>query len=122
VATRGSLTLEKTIVNEGGQVDCTVRFRDRAGADSVPTTAEYRVYDLDNQRVITDWTSLGTMAADMNFTLDKDDTTLEGRPIGDRLSTPTYRRVLTVVADRNLATQVVVARKFRVQNVSGFSA
>lgn len=117
MATRGAIVLDNTIVEEAGQLQGTVRFRDRDGADSIPTTAEYMVYDLDHNRTITGWTSLGTPAADMDFTLDRSDLTLEGRTISDRFTGPLFRRILTIVADRGLDTQVVLTRKFRIKNV-----
>lgn len=106
-----AISLETLTVNEGSQLPGVVNFRSRAtGTGSVPTTAEYKVYDYERETVITDWTSLGTPAARMTFTLDKDDTRLD-----DALTKRSFSRVLLIAADRGLATQVVEQRRFRVQ-------
>jgi len=121
MANRMAISLRALEVIEGSQLTGTVSFRDDVTESaSIPTTAEYRVWDLDRNEMITDWTSLGEPAAQMPILLTPSDTSLESdsdnrRITGSRLR----RRSLIVAADRGLSTQVIDVRHFRVRNAYG---
>lgn len=117
-----AIRFEDLTANEGSQLPVVVNFRNRvAGTASTPTTAEYKVMDIENEEVITDWTSMGTPDTRMTLQLDKDDLSLDqSRSRVEFSRSADQRRLLIVAADRGLSTQVIEQRQFRVRNVGGF--
>lgn len=109
-----AIQLPATRIDERTNLPVTARFRTRStGADSAPTTAHYKLFNMSTRDTIKEFTSL-TAAADISFTLDARDL-----KIGD----PTHemeRIALTVVADKGLSTQVTKEVRFQIRNVGGW--
>lgn len=114
MADQVEIHLPKTVINEGSQFIATARFRTRAAAAaSIPTTAEYKIYNLSRREIIQDWTSL-TPAAEIDITITASLNDLE-------TNNKSHERFeLLVAADRGLSTQVVQAEPYRVTNVRGY--
>ena len=110
---RVELQLPKTLINEGSAFTATVRFRDSATkAASVPTTAEYKLWNTNLHEEIRDWTTL-TPAASIDIPVVAADNAIESKiSVIERVE-------FLVVADRGLATQVSEAAYYSIKNLGG---
>ena len=106
-----AIRLESLSANEGGRLPVVVNFRDRlTGTASVPTTAEYKIFDVENEQTITDWTSMGTPAARMTLTLDKDDLSID------------QARSRVEFSRSSDSRRMLKQRMFRVKNIADFTS
>lgn len=114
MADQVDIRLPKTRYNEGSQFEVTAVFKTRASqADSVPTTAEYKLFNLNTREIIKDWTTL-TPAASITFTISATDNDIRKRK-------STYERIqILVSADRGLSTQVIEDKTYLIKNLRGY--
>ena len=107
MADQVEIQIPKFIVNERSQFVATAYFRTRASA-----AAEYKIYNLSTQEIITDWTTV-TPAANVSITVKATENLIKAD----------YHRMeryeLLVAADRGLATEVLGRALYRVRNLGG---
>ena len=112
MADQVELALPKTVFDERSAFTATVRFRDRATASaSTPTTAEYRLYNITNQTLVKDWTSL-TPAGEVSIAIDASNNVILGDGITEAMQ-------FLVVADRGLSTQTTETAHYMIKNLGG---
>lgn len=106
-------------VNEGSHFTARARFHGTGGQAVVPGSVRYLIRDIDNDRVVVDWTSL-TPAASIEFTVPASANTI----YQDRLDRKrrTERRVLTIQANAGQDTQVSSEEPYVVRNLRGFDS
>lgn len=99
--------------NEGTNLLVTARFADN-GVPVVPTTVHYKLRNKTEDVTIIDWTSV-TPAAEVQINIPAQSVKLE--------DSEREREVqeLTVVADKDLATQVPGTVRWNVINIGAFS-
>ena len=98
---------------ERSSFSVTAYFRDSSDAAEAPTTAEYRIDDLERREKITDWTSL-TPAVSIAIAI----TATENKILSH--SSTFERRQITVSADRGLATETRDTAQWQVENIQGW--
>lgn len=107
------ISLAKTVFNERTQIPVTARVRTRATAlAAIPTTLEYKLYNLQTRELVKDWTSL-TAAAEASFTISATDNQIRDKSHVDE------RIDLMVSADRGLSTEAVGRVQYKLRNLSG---
>lgn len=107
------ISLAKTVFNERTQVPVTARVRTRSTAlAAIPTTIEYKVYNLSTKEVIKDWTSV-TAAAEISFTISAIINTIRDK------SHASERLDVMVSADRGLSTEAVGRAQYKLINLAG---
>lgn len=112
MADQVELALPKTVFDERSAFTATVRFRDRETATaSTPTTAEYRLYNLTNQVVVKDWTSL-TPAAEISIAVESSNNAILSKGCTEAMQ-------FLVAADRTLSTQVIESACYLIKNLEG---
>lgn len=116
MADQVAIHLPKTAVNEGSAFTATVSFRDRATASAaIPSTVEYKIYNISEGRVVRDWT-LVTAAAEVSIIVGAaHNKILRGTRQSERYE-------LLVAADRGMATEVRGDARYVVNNVEGQEA
>lgn len=115
MADQVEIRLPKTVYNERTAFTATAVFKTRATqADSIPTTAEYKLYNMSSGETIKDWTSL-TPAASISISVSAIDNKIKAD------YKPTERMALLVSADRGLSTEVLQETHYRLMNVGGFT-
>lgn len=98
-------------VQEGSSFTATAYFREN-GTATAPTTAKYRIDDLTNDTVVTDWTPL-TPAASIEITITA---TENGISSDCRFE----KKQLTVASDPDTSTQKRNIAVWKVNNIRGF--
>lgn len=63
-------------INEKTTGYLTVTFKDSSGSAAQPTSASYKIIDIDSGETVRDTTALTVSAGVVTITLDKDDNTL----------------------------------------------
>ena len=112
MADQVELALPKTVFDERSAFTAKVRFRDRSTASaSTPTTAEHRLYNLTNQCVVKDWTSL-TPAAEISIAVDAGNNAILSKGVTEAMQ-------FLVAADRTLSTQVIESAYYLIKNLEG---
>ena len=108
-----AIQLPKPRVKEGSGFTATAYFRD-AGVASVPTNVQYRIDNITNGYVVSDWTSV-TAAANVSIAITGTQNAL-------RSQCNRFERLqLTVDANHGLSTQVRDSAVYEVENVRGVS-
>jgi len=109
------ITLPKTTFYEGSNFTATVNFRTRSSSGaSTPTTVHYRVEDLTNKEVITDWTSV-TPGSSVSISVTPTMNAIKSDVNHQE------RKQLIVKADSGLDTQAIGQATWRVKNLQGIS-
>ena len=103
--------ISDSIVQEGSYLSATAYFR-QSDAATTPTTVEYKIFNLDTDEIVKDWTTV-TPASSVSIS------NLAVTEIEDKRQ---ERHELLVRADKNLATQAIGRRVYRVNNLRGFGA
>jgi hypothetical protein len=115
LADQVEIRLPKTVFNERTAFTATAIFKTRSsGADSIPTTAEYKLFNLSSKETIKDWTTL-TPAASISISVSAVDNKIKSD------YRPSERMALLVSADRGLSTEVLQEIHYRLMNVGGFT-
>lgn len=97
-------------IKERSQLTVIARFRERAtDADVVPTTVSFRLDCLNNGAVIADWATV-TAAAEATIAITPDQNQCVTRD-------EVQRTLLTVSADRGIATEFVESFEFEIVNL-----
>lgn len=113
MADQVEIRLPLTRFNERTAFTATAVFKTRATqADSVPTTVEYKLYNISQRETIKNWTAL-TPAASIDIAVSAVDNKIKAD------YKPTERMELLVSADRGLATEVLQTVHYRIVNVGG---
>lgn len=107
------ISLQKTVINERTQLPVIANVRTEATAlGAIPTTLEYKLYNLSACKVIKDWTSL-TAAAQASFVISAINNAIE-------INSHEAERIdLMVSADRGLSTEAVGRVQYKIQNLAG---
>ena len=107
------ISIEKTVINERTQLPVVARVRTRSTAlAAIPTTIEYKVFNLSTGEVIKDWTSV-TAAAEISFTISAVINTIRNK------SHASERLDIMVSADRGLSTEAVGRVQYKIRNLAG---
>jgi len=94
----------------------TAYFRTRSTAlASTPTTIHYRVDCLSTRRQITDWTAIAVPAGSNTITISA----THNQILEDAHANETKQ--LTVKVDSGLSTQVIKAKRWKVENLLGIT-
>lgn len=111
-----SFSTPKTTVTELSSTVITVQFRNRATqAAVVPTTVKYRIDDLNNGVVVSDWTSV-TPASSVSITVTPTQNQIYNDYNGKE------SRQFTVKTDDTLSTQYIDSMIYTVKNLAGIFA
>lgn len=107
------ISIAKTVVNERNQLPVTANIRTRSTAvAAVPTTVEYKLYNLSTGEQVRGWTSLSA-AAQVSFTISAvDNKILDDAHVMERIA-------LMVSADRGLSTEAVGRTQYKIRNLAG---
>lgn len=81
----------KDEVNEGSAFDLELTHLDKTKTKTIPTTLDYRIDDLTNDREVLDWTNISTPGSTNTITITGTQNTLAGRNQGVELRQITTR-------------------------------
>lgn len=114
MADQVEIRLSKTVIKEGTNFTAQIEFRDRdTAAADLPTTVDYKIYNLTRQSVVQDWTSRSPSAS-ISLFLAAPLTDLDNNAVVDE------RFELIVAANRGLNTQAIGRAAYKVRNVKGY--
>lgn len=111
--------MAKDIVNEASAMTIEARFTTRTSTPVVPSSVRYRIKDLTNNRVVTDWTPI-----DAASTVTIDITADENDVYHDRPGLQYYfeERVVSVQANYGTETQYADEYRYAIKNLRGFES
>jgi len=101
-------------VNEDSACSFIVKFRDKDGQPFTPTTAQWRLRDWSNSKVLQEWTAIGTLADEIVIQVPATLNVINN----DTLSY--QEQALAVQADTGLSTQYSEEIRYKVKNLKGF--
>ena len=102
------IQIPKPLVTEGNSFNATARFRS-SGTATAPTTAYYRIDDLNTGTVIQEWSAL-VAAEEISIPVTSNNNRVISR------CNPTEKRRLTVSADKGETTETRDNIEFLIEN------
>ena len=101
-------------VNELSACTFTVRFYGSDGAEFVPATAEWRLRNVSNKKLLKDWAALGVFGSSVDITVDASYNAV----LNDR--NPYEEMALAVRANANTSTEFNEEVVYKVKNLKAF--
>lgn len=116
------IQLPKTKYPERTSFTATAYFRTReTGAAATPTTVHYRIDNLSNNQLVTDWTSVSPSTS-ASITIKSSENVIDGGSGYSYPGVPKWQTMqLTVAIDKDLDSMVVGAKNWRCQNLAGIT-
>jgi hypothetical protein len=102
------------IIKEASTCTVTARFYDTGNANTAPGTVRYLIRDLTNDRVVKDWTSVGS-AATVSIRISAQDNEI----YRSRRPKLYEKRVVVIQADAGEANQHTDEEEYWIYNLSG---
>lgn len=106
-------------VNEASTFTARARFFGVDGSEVIPESVRYLIKDIDNDRVVVDWTAL-TPAAEIKWQVPASANAIYQDYRGRKRRTE--RRVLTVQSNYGQDAQVSEEKPYVVRNLRGFDS
>jgi hypothetical protein len=109
----------REVINEASTMTVLTKFFGNSNVPTTPATIRYRIKDVDNDRIVKDWTTV-TPAQSVEIAVAAEDNEIymDG-------STPFNRfeeRVLVVQANYDTATQFTQEIRYLIKNLRGFDS
>jgi len=101
-------------INEDSAATFTIKFRNNDGNLFTPQSAQYRLRDVSNDKVLRDWTAMPTLASEVALVIPAELHVINN----NRLSYQEH--ALAVQADTGLDTQYSEEVRYKVKNLKGF--
>jgi hypothetical protein len=109
--------MARRVINEGSACTATARFLGSSAATVTPATVHYRLKDVTNNRIVTDWTEVDTAASvDIEITAD------ENLIYADSPYQMFEERAVIVAANKDTPTQYVYEHRYLIKNLKGFDS
>jgi hypothetical protein len=106
-------------VNEASTFTARARFIGMSGEPVIPSSVRYLIKDVDNDRVVLDWTDLSP-AASIEWIIPASANAIHEDHRGRKRRTE--RRVLTIQSNYGQDTQVSEEEPYVVRNLRGFDS
>jgi len=101
-------------VNEDSACHFIVKFHNTDGQPFTPTSAQWRLRDVSNSKILQDWTPISSLAEEITIQVAATLNVINN----DRL--PYQEQALAVQADTGLPTQYSEEIRYKVKNLQGF--
>ena len=101
-------------VNEDSACSFVVKFHNTEGQPFTPTSAQWRLRDVSNSKILQDWATLGSLAEEITIPVSATLNVINN----DRL--PYQEQALAVQVDTGLPTQYSEEIRYKVKNLKGF--
>ena len=106
-------------VNEASTMNVLTKFYGLSNVPTVPSSVRYRLKDITNDRVVTDWTDLvPALEVEIEISAEENQIYLDGRRPFQRFET----RALVVQANYGTPTQYVAELQYMIKNLRGFDS
>jgi hypothetical protein len=111
--------MTREVVNEASTMSVEAKFYNKTNQLSTPTSIRYRLKDVTNDRVVTDWTDVTPASSiEIEITAEENAVYLDGSRPFQRFE----ERVLVVQANYDTDTQYAEEIRYLIKNLRGFDS
>jgi hypothetical protein len=111
--------MTREVVNEASTMSVTAKFYGHANVPSTPSSLRYRVKDVTNDRVVTDWTDIApAQQVEIEVTAEENEIHNDGSRRFQRFE----ERVIVVQANYDTDTQYAEEIRYLIKNLRGFDS
>jgi len=111
--------MAKDVVNESSAMSLEARFTTRTQVPVIPTSVRYRIRDVSNDRIVTDWTEIpAASTVIINVTAGENDVYDDD----SRRRNHFEERVISVQANYETDSQYADEYRYLIKNLRGFES